>query len=138
MREHDRAEAREEHPAAARRTVAHDHAGQRRAGKPLVQLSEGGQAVEERAALQAGEGGGVAAQAEVLGVGAAEDGKNALGPGGQRRVAATKVARHPHHVHRAAAIARRGCLRGARGRREWMRQRERRRCARVGGGGRRR
>ena len=97
----ERAEAREEHPAAARRAVAHDHAGQRRAREAVVQLGEGGQAVEE-GALLAWVGGGVATQAEVLGVGAAEDRQHAVGPGGQRRAVAAEVARHRHHVRRAA------------------------------------
>ena len=129
MCKHERAEAWKEHPAAARRAVAHDHAGQRGAGKPVVQLGESRQAVEESAAMQAGEGGGVAAQAEVLGISTAEDRQDTIGPGGQRCATATKVARHPHYVHRAATIARRRCLRGASGRCEWMRQRERRRHA---------
>eukprot|EP00964_Phaeocystis_antarctica_P083462 scaffold52497_cov69-Phaeocystis_antarctica.AAC.2 len=84
----ERAEAREEHPAAARCAVAYDHAGQRRACEPVVQLGESGQAVEE-GTLQAGSGGGVATQAEMLGVGTAEDRQDAVGPGGQRRAATT-------------------------------------------------
>eukprot|EP00964_Phaeocystis_antarctica_P028067 scaffold15817_cov70-Phaeocystis_antarctica.AAC.3 len=56
----ERAEAREEHPAAARRAVAYDHARPRRAREPVVQLGEGGQAVEE-GTLQAGDGGRVCA-----------------------------------------------------------------------------
>ena len=100
----ERAEAREEHPAAARRAVAHDHAGQRRAREAVVQLGEGGQAVEE-GALLAWVCGGVATQAEVLGVSAAEDRQHAVGPGGQRRAVAAEVAGHPHHVRRAAVAA---------------------------------
>eukprot|EP00964_Phaeocystis_antarctica_P006431 scaffold3476_cov68-Phaeocystis_antarctica.AAC.3 len=100
----ERAEAREEHPAAARRTVAHDHAGQRRAREPVVQLGEGGQAVEE-GTLKAGGGGGIATQAEVLGVGAAEDRQDAIWPGGQRRAATAEVAGHHHHVHGATIVA---------------------------------
>ena len=100
----ERAEAREEHPAAARRAVAHDHAGQRRAREPVVQLGEGGQAVEE-GTLQVGGGGGVATHAKVLGVGAAEDRQDAVGPGGQRRAATAELAGHSHHVHSAAIIA---------------------------------
>jgi len=84
----ERAEAREEHPAAPRRAVAHNHAGQSCARKPVVQLGEGGQAVEE-GALLAGGGGRVATQAEVLGVSAAEDRQDAVGPGGQWRAATT-------------------------------------------------
>ena len=100
----ERAEAREEHPAAARRAVAYDHAGQRRAREAVVQLGEGGQAVEE-GALLAWVGGGVATQAEVLGVGAAEDRQDAVGPGGQRRAVAAEVAGHAHDVRRAAVLA---------------------------------
>jgi len=100
----ERAEAREEHPAAARRAVAHDHAGQRRAREAVVQLGEGGQAVEE-GALLAWVCGGVATQAEVLGVSAAEDRQHAVGPVGQRRAVAAEVAGHPHHVRRAAVAA---------------------------------
>ena len=100
----ERAEAWEEHPAAPRRAVAHNHAGQSCARKPVVQLGEGGQAFQE-GALLAGGGGGVATQAEVLGVGAAEDRQDAVGPGGQRRDTTTYVTGHPHHLHRAAIVA---------------------------------
>eukprot|EP00964_Phaeocystis_antarctica_P032028 scaffold18119_cov76-Phaeocystis_antarctica.AAC.3 len=100
----ERAEAREEHSAAARRAVAYYHAGQRRAREPVVQLGEAGKAVEE-GTLQAGGGGGITTQAKVLGVGAAEDRQDAVGPGGQRRAATAEVAGHPHHVHGARVVA---------------------------------
>ena len=90
--------------AAARRAVAHDHARQRRAREAVVQLGEGGQAVEE-GALLAWVGGGTATQAEVLGVGAAEDRQDTVGPGGQRRAVAAEVTGHPHHMRRAAVAA---------------------------------